>query len=257
MVSFTHNEQISNTRRFAGRHQFAHLHRSGFSLIELVVVIAMIGVLTILVVASVQRARRGADNVMCTSHLRALYRTTQDYALMHKGAIPPLVYNWIPGKNQGGVIIIQTQPKKAVATGLNEYDEDGLICPHDQDMELVAVKQNDGTVVNKQMSYGYNIDFLIRNKALNSIRNPNNLALFFDGSPSVQGAVKNKQGPYQGTAAFIANALRPRHNGKANIVFGDGHVESRKQLTTEMVVASGCPPLTAPGGGGGAGIGKP
>ncbi len=60
----------------------------GFSLVELLVVIAVIGILTALLLPAVQAAREAARRIQCTNHLKQLALATQNYAST-RGELPP------------------------------------------------------------------------------------------------------------------------------------------------------------------------
>ena len=61
---------------------------SGFTLVELLVVMAIIAVLTALLTAALSRARRNANNVSCASNLRQWGSATVMYANLHDGLLP-------------------------------------------------------------------------------------------------------------------------------------------------------------------------
>ncbi|MCG8449842.1 MAG: DUF1559 domain-containing protein [Pirellulales bacterium] len=62
--------------------------RPGFSLAELLVVIAVVGVLTSLLLPAVQAAREAARRVQCTNNIRQIAIATQNYESNH-GSLPP------------------------------------------------------------------------------------------------------------------------------------------------------------------------
>ncbi len=64
--------------------------RGGFSLIELLAVLAIVGILVGLLLPAVQAAREGARRMECASNLRQIMLATQNYLSAHR-ALPPAV----------------------------------------------------------------------------------------------------------------------------------------------------------------------
>lgn len=62
--------------------------RSAFSLVELLVAIAVIGLLTSMLLPAVQAARRSASSAQCKNQLKQIALATQMYAEAHKGVMP-------------------------------------------------------------------------------------------------------------------------------------------------------------------------
>src|SRR5689334_23337821 len=65
------------------------LNRGGFSLVELLVVVGIIGILIALLLPTLHGARRAAQATQCASNLRQVMIAFTNYASDNRGAFPP------------------------------------------------------------------------------------------------------------------------------------------------------------------------
>ena len=79
------------------------MRRTAFTLVELLVVLAVIGVLVALLLPAIQAAREAARRTQCANHLKQLGLATHNYELMLRG-LPPAA-------------LVARQPNGSIRTG--------------------------------------------------------------------------------------------------------------------------------------------
>jgi prepilin-type N-terminal cleavage/methylation domain-containing protein len=72
--------------------------RRGFTLVEVLVVIAIIGILIALLIPAVQAARESARRVECANNINQISKSILGYEAAY-GGLPPMAYAW-PGKRE-------------------------------------------------------------------------------------------------------------------------------------------------------------
>ena len=108
----------------SSKRQFRPSRRAGFTLLELLTVIAIIALLVALLVPSLKGMREHANSVLCRNNLKQLART------LHRGTGPRRVlpyasvwYTFIMGKGEGELLICpndEADPDFGEQTGLSE-----------------------------------------------------------------------------------------------------------------------------------------
>ncbi len=188
-----------------------------FTLIELLTVIAIVGILAGILIVGLGRARDSAKASQCASNLRQVFNLYMIDVQDNKGRLPAYggTHIWIQG--------IATKYYGAEAYGMTQI----LGCPIQIDEKGQPLIDN--SVKNKRApcTYSLNNSNLVCTvaapttevtKTLASIALPSRVALAGDGTDSDHAT------NYFNGVIGVGRAPETPHNGKANIVFLDGHV---------------------------------
>jgi prepilin-type N-terminal cleavage/methylation domain-containing protein/prepilin-type processing-associated H-X9-DG protein len=207
-------------------------NRNGFTLVELLVVIAMIGILATLLLPALSKSKSKAQQIQCIGHLRQLGLGIQSF-VGNNHAYPSAMAgtntdnpgHWMAQLERGGFDI--SKPRS------NFFSAGVWRCPS---ARLSRDPQSRGIPV----SYGYNAFGILaigsRTNALGLLGHFGGASTLFEPvmesevvSPSEMMAVGDS---LSGGVFFMRHKYSEygrastRHQGKANAVFCDGHVES-------------------------------
>jgi prepilin-type N-terminal cleavage/methylation domain-containing protein/prepilin-type processing-associated H-X9-DG protein len=229
----------------------------GFSMIELLISIAIVSLLAALLLPALSRARQMARSVACVSNLKQLYLANTMFAAEHDGHYVPAA----PDIDQtGGGLIRWHGARKTIdddfdpdAGSLAEYLPDARVkeCP------VFFEFRERGDVPNAFESgtggYGYNMPYIggtsyaepfpddLREGTLDSrVRLPSQTIMFADAALPQDGYIIEYgfvEPPYFPTPEFprgnptfgnSSPSIHFRHFGRANVVWADGHVTSER-----------------------------
>ncbi len=210
-----------------------------FTLIELLTVIAIIGVLAAILIPVVGRVRQSARTAHCTKNLHGVGAAFHLYAADNKGLFPALRWrsqdaaslpaSLLNPSEKGWQIEIGPYLAREVKTfsGLKAETDTYAFCP-----EYVSLYRNHpGWGQHNTGGYGMNVKTGASNWSLRSrpaqIRNPSKTILVGDSVDyfiDIGTGWKLDAGDADGKPGSYTNGDPIRHSGKAAYLFHDGHV---------------------------------
>jgi prepilin-type N-terminal cleavage/methylation domain-containing protein/prepilin-type processing-associated H-X9-DG protein len=218
------------------------LKRRGFTLVELLVVVAIIAVLAALLYPSIQSALDNAKTAKCQAHMRQLVQACHAFAADNDGSLPPL-YTWVTYFPE----IAQSTDK--ISTGAYVVVWTDIIRPYvgnDVAFSCPALR-TDATIgaggissATHPLGIGINyetVGHIYKPKEefqkLIRVENHSKVVIFADagGGDFATGDFKNRKDTPGCGSVFIrgttdsGEGVIARHRGKANVAFLDGHVQ--------------------------------
>ena len=224
--------------------RLCRLHRGGFTLTELLTVIAIIGILAGIIIPVVGQLRSSAKNTQCQSNLRQIGAAALLWSQDNKGRIVPVFYPNDPGaslslsmRNWTGLLAPYLGwPKPAASTSdtFPSYDSMPVYsCPEKP----------------QSFGYGYNYRFLsgprsgsatIEWVSYNQVPNPVKIVMFMDAAYTAAGNDTN-WAPYvrpPHSWPFDVDGSFRHKGGTANIAWLDGHVSADTSTSPTMAKSS-------------------
>ena len=203
----------------------ASFRRGGFTLVELLVVLAIIGLLASLLLPAISRAKRQATNTVCVSQLRQLGIATRMYADDHEERLPSA--ELLPSHPVDAARplprisnVLGAYAGRAATAATNAVGPAVFQCPGDRVGRYAA----------EGSSYEWNVE--LNGHRLDETRTDKMMVVrleVIDGEPAHQSSeTRSLQFPPEITPLFLDYEdfhPRPPKPGK-NVVFMDGHVDA-------------------------------
>jgi len=207
----------------------------GFTLIEMLVVIAIIALLVSLLMPAVESARRAAERTGCASNLRQLHLATQMWAQDHGGRLPTDLQKWAPSLHPylGGEappsypLAVFKCPGHRVAL---ERSPGIWTCSYT--MLAVVQRKNDPDnprnllSVSEPSSVPLYTELISNNRHVSQRLNPSLNTWFSGGKPVLAWQIDPNSNGVQLGWADSMNQTATVHRGRVNYVMLDGHVEA-------------------------------
>lgn len=229
-------------------------YRSGFTLIEVLVVVGIIGLLVSILVPSLAKSRQQARAVVCMSNLREWGKAIQMYSDDHNNTLPfesrpkPVVeadtdssnpyypYVW---QGTGRVCWFDCMDKYfGYGNTAENFDETVKLCPS---IRRTAPEAEESYRMNSKLAETDEISRYYRPfRKLNTLKRRNQTVLLFDAKVNVgqsgQGAISFK-GRWRSRDCPKPSDVDCRHLRRANLLFTDWHLESfTKKLLAEKSI---------------------
>jgi prepilin-type processing-associated H-X9-DG protein/prepilin-type N-terminal cleavage/methylation domain-containing protein len=192
-----------------------------FTLVELLIVIAIISILSALLMPAIQKAKNSSKEIVCISNLRQNITAELAYSSDYNGLIPSLQY-WASGDNAWHEFLTQSDYIKSKKV---------LLCPSWGPANYTNKYLTYGSQVTQQ---GLNPLYTVSDGTAtfnmifpNKIKYQSNFALLSD-SIMIYSSSPNYHllQVYAFSYALSGhNFVHLRHNGKASMAFLDGHAE--------------------------------
>jgi prepilin-type N-terminal cleavage/methylation domain-containing protein len=224
--------------------------RSAFTLVELLIVIAIIALLVSILLPSLQRAKQHARRVVCLTNLRGLASAAGMYATRYNGSYPIAYRMEMSGDRRRSVAWDFTTIQ--YRDGRDTEVVPGLLWDGAGAGAIQQCPSFDGGhnwVADPYTGYNYNTSYIGRGQMegiqipahQEEVRNPSGCALFGDGQYA-GGANKFMRSPFAspsdaGFSGRAAGTQGFRHLETTCVAWADGHADWQEERHTDTIAS--------------------
>lgn len=189
--------------------------RRAFTLVELLAVIAIIGVLAAIVIVTVGRAREGAHSSRCGSNARQIQSLALVWAKDNRDWVPQAMW------------FLDNSKKKYGTTNLRAvgYTDELGTCPGGDGLPAPNYGINIKLVAGGSSQWGVNDVQYWEHGRYKYSQIQTAKTIVFAETAKVAGYNAGGSGAYVAINNATANTLSTRHSDKAWVAYADGHVE--------------------------------
>jgi prepilin-type N-terminal cleavage/methylation domain-containing protein/prepilin-type processing-associated H-X9-DG protein len=214
------------------------MNRSGFTLIEILVVIGIIALLAAILFPVLSRARENARRTTCLSNLQqlgmAFQQYTQDAGRRYPGAGEFQKWgnggHWVAGVNSTTEGLAGNNPPYDLSTTNPSADvENGALYPYVRSEAVYRCPSAENGDI-KKVTYSMNCALAGMNDV--RMRTPSEIILLVDEA-------HNNDGFFYTESVNSTDAITDVHNGAGNLLFADGHVKSYTNGQYHLVSSTG------------------
>jgi prepilin-type N-terminal cleavage/methylation domain-containing protein/prepilin-type processing-associated H-X9-DG protein len=220
----------------------ARHRRAGFTLFEILVVVAIIGILAALLFPALARVRENGRSKSCLSNMKQLGMAFQQYTMDynrrypgagvyfpgyggHPGGWAPGNGHWVSGPNNPLADLASQEPvvDASSPTGYRVADvKSGALYPYVKS-ETVYVCPSNSDGEKKRLSYTMNCGISMIHGT--RITEPSDIVVLVDEAKANDGYFFAVDNAKAGSGGNSTDALVDIHNGGGNLLFADGHAK--------------------------------